>query len=76
MFERENSMETNKPVHIVSCGTLRLAVWNHISDFVEFFDLSIHRVFMRNGEWEKSTYFSEYDLLTLSNMVVDAHSWI
>ena len=69
-------MESNKPVHALSCGTLRIAVWKNTSDLGEFFTLSAHRVFMRNGQWEKSTYFSEYDLVTLSRLIIDAHSWI
>lgn len=76
MFQRERHMEGNKPVHTMSCGTLRVSIWKNTSDLGEFYNLGFHRVFMRNGQWEKSSYFSEYDLLTLSKVVLDAHAWI
>ena len=76
MFQRERNMESNKPVHTVSCGTLRVSIWKNTSELGDFFNLGIHRVYLRNGQWERSSYFSEYDLLTLSKAVLDAHSWI
>jgi len=69
-------MESNKPVHTLSYGTTRVTIWKYASDLGEYFKIGVHSIFMRNGKWEKNSYFSEYDLLTLSKAILDAHAYI
>lgn len=69
-------MESNKPVHTLSYGTTRVTIWKYTSDLGEYFKIGVHSIFTRNGKWEKNSYFSEYDLLTLSKAILDAHAYI
>ena len=76
-FERGKVMTENRPIHTLSYGTTKITIWqNDNSELGKFFNLGIHRVFTREGKWERSSYFSEYDIPILSKAILDAHTWI
>jgi hypothetical protein len=76
MFERKKQMNENKPVHTLSYGAIKVSIWENESDLGTFCNVGFHRVYNKDGKWEKSTYFSEYDVPILSKAILDAHSWI
>lgn len=70
-------MTENRPIHTLSYGTIKITIWqNDNSELGTFFNLGIHRVYTREGKWERSSYFSEYDIPILSKAILDAHTWI
>jgi hypothetical protein len=69
-------MNENKPVHTLSYGTIRVTIWENESDLGTFFSIGIHRVYTKDGKWEKSSYFSEYDIPILSKAIFDVHAWL
>ena len=68
--------ETNKPVHTLSYGTVQVTIWQNESELGTFFNVGIDRIYNKNNSWEKSRYFSQYDLCLLSKAILDAHTWI
>ena len=69
-------MTEKQPVHTMSYGTTKISLWKNEADMGVFYSVGVHRVFTREGKWEKSSYFSEYDIPILSKAILDAHTWI
>lgn len=65
-----------QPVHEIRYGLIKAAVWrNHTKDGMRH-SVAVCRLYRNGDVWKESTRFGRNDLLTLANVIDEAHSWI
>ena len=69
-------MTENKPVHSITIGTIQCVVWKSSNSLGEYFRIQLVRLYKRSDTWEKSQYFSEWDIASLIQIVQQCENWI
>lgn len=70
-------METNKPIHKLSEGRVKAAIWaNKTKEGKPFFNVTFSRVFHTGEKLRDSTSFGRSDLVSLVKLVQDAHAYL
>jgi hypothetical protein len=65
-----------KPVHKLRAGGIEVAVWQKESDKGPWYSVTMSRSYKKGEEWKQSDSFGSDDLLLLSKLIDQAHSWI
>lgn len=61
-------------VHEIACGNVRAAIWRHATEFGPEHTVTVER--MRPFGVDEDVRFEREDLLLLSRILDDAHTWI
>ena len=70
--------ETNKPIHRLDYGRIHASIWlNSHEEFPDFHSVTVGcRRFKKEEGWQDSHTYGALDLLTLSKIALDCHTWI
>lgn len=58
--------ETNKPVKVFRCGSVKASVWKNVRDEKEFYSVAIVRVYKNGEEWKETNSYDVRDLHALN----------
>jgi hypothetical protein len=66
-----------KPAHVVRIGVIKAAIWANSTDKNGIrHNVTISRLYKKDGEWKDSTSFGRDDLPLLRKVIDEAHTWI
>lgn len=69
-----------RPVHVVRFGSIKGAVWRNMTDMGNasrpMYNVTFSRSFKDGEQWRDSSSFGLDDLLTVSKVANECHSWI
>ena len=69
-----------RPVHVVRYGSIKGAVWRNMADMGNasrpMYNVTFSRSYKDGDAWRDSTSFGLDDLLTVSKVADECHSWI
>jgi hypothetical protein len=69
-----------KPAHTVRYGAIKAAIWRNLVDNGNasrpMYNVTLTRSYREGEEWKDSTSFGLDDLLVLSKIANDCHTWI
>lgn len=66
----------SRPVHEIRIGLVKAVIWaNHTSEGVRH-NVTFVRSYREGNDWHSTTSFGRDDLLKLSKVADEAHSWI
>ena len=76
--ETDVPMKTNKqkPIHEVRLGYIKAAVWRNETEAGVRYNVTFSRLYKDGDNWQSTDSFGRDDLLSLSKVVDQAHSWI
>jgi len=69
-------MSENKPIHAISYGAVRAAIWRNDTAKGIFYDVSFARRYRDGEAWLSTHVFGTRDLPILAKAALDAHTWI
>lgn len=69
-------MSEKKPAHKLRLGALTATIWRNQSDKGDFYSVTPSRAYKQGDEWKESDSFPYDDLLAISKLLDQAHSWI
>jgi len=72
-------METNekkKPAHEIKIGTIKAAIWANSTQHGVRFGVTVCRIYKDGSNWKSTHTFDRDQLLTLSKVIDEAHTWI
>jgi hypothetical protein len=67
---------SNKPVQNLRLGALQAAVWANQHEGRTYYNVTFTRSYKDGDEWKESDSFGRDDLLALSKLADQAHTWI
>jgi hypothetical protein len=73
-FRMKNTKQ--KPIHEVRLGRIKAAVWRNETDNGVRYNATFSRVYKDGDNWKSTDSFGRDDLLLLSKVADQAHSWI
>ena len=65
-----------KPIHEVRLGYIKAAVWRNETEAGVRYNVTFSRLYKDGYNWQSSDSFGRDDLLSLSKVADQAHSWI
>lgn len=67
-----------KPIHEVRLGLIKAAVWKNETENGVRYNVTFSRIYKKDGDddWKSTDSFGRDDLLLLSKVADQAHSWI
>lgn len=65
-----------KPHHEIRLGSIKAAIWRNESDTGARFNVKLSRIYKDGDTWKSTDSFGRDDLLTVSKVADQAHSWI
>jgi hypothetical protein len=68
--------EKKRPVKELRIGTIRAAIWRNDGDNGVWHNVTFERGYRDGEEWKSSASFGRDDLLVLSKLADQAHTWI
>lgn len=75
-----NGNGKEKPAHVARYGAIKAAVWRNVSDNGNatrpMYNVTFSRSYKDGEEWRDSQSFGADDLLVLSKLANDCHTWI
>jgi len=75
-INKENNMTqstSNKPVHSIRYGNVRVAIWQNEKGFC---NVTMERSYKKPEGWERANSFGRDDLPKLQNALEEAYRWI
>jgi hypothetical protein len=66
----------SRPIEEIRLGMIKAAIWKNDTETGPRFNVTFERVFRDGEEWKSTTSFGRDDLLLLSKVADQAHSWI
>lgn len=72
---KETTSIKEKPVHHERDGALEVAVWRREGEKGPFYSVTMSRSYKQSDEWKHADSFGQDDLLPLSKLLDQAHSW-
>lgn len=69
-------MNKNQPIHELRLGSLRAAIWQNQTENGLWYNVTIKRLYREQEQWKSTDSFGRDDLLLLSKLIDQAHSWI
>ena len=67
----------NKPIHEVRLGAIKAAVWkNETETRGPRFSVKLSRIYKDGDDWKSTEIFGRDDLLQVSKVADQTHSWI
>ena len=77
---RQVSPPRERPVHVVRFGSIKGAVWRNMTDMGNasrpMYNVTFSRSYKDGDAWRDSSSFGLDDLLTVSKVADECHSWI
>jgi len=64
---------SNKPVHSIRYGTVRVAIWQNEKGFC---NVTMERSYKQGEEWKRTDSFGRDDLPKLQQALGEAYRWI
>lgn len=64
------------PVHVVRYGLIKACIWQNQTRNGERFTITINRLFKNGDQWKESQRFGRDDLLLVSKVADEAHTWV
>src|SRR5438477_7493392 len=68
--------EKQKPIHEVRLGHIKAAVWKNETEAGVRYNVTFSRLYKDGDNWQSTDSFGRDDLLLLSKVADQAHSWI
>jgi hypothetical protein len=68
--------QKQKPIHEVRLGTIKAAVWRNETEAGIRYNVTFSRLYKDGDDWKSTDSFGRDDLLLLSKVADQAHSWI
>jgi hypothetical protein len=68
--------QKQKPIHEVRLGTIKAAVWRNETEAGVRYNVTFSRIYKDGDDWKSTDSFGRDDLLLLSKVADQAHSWI
>ena len=67
----------NKPVHELSDGPLKLAIWKNDGEHGPLYSYTFRRRYKVKGtdEWRDTTSYNDDDLLPMAELIREAYDW-
>jgi hypothetical protein len=65
-----------KPAHEVRLGSIKAAIWQNQTDNGTRFNVTLARIYKDGEQWKSTDSFGRDDLLLLSKVIDQAHTWI
>lgn len=69
-------MGKKPPVKELRMGRLKAVVWANETQAGKRHNVTFHRLYLEDGQWQQSESFGRDDLLLLSKLANEVHSWI
>lgn len=66
----------SKPAHKLRAGALTVTIWKNESANGPWYSATPSRSYKQGDEWKETDGFGENDLLLVSKLLDQAHSWI
>ena len=66
----------NRPVHEVRIGANKAVIWSNQTAHGLMYNVTFARVYREDETWKETTSFGRDDLLVLSKLADQAHTWI
>ena len=66
----------DKPVQEVRIGAIKAAIWKNDTDTGVRYNVTFARLYKDGDDWRSTESFGRDDLLLLSKVADNAHSWI
>jgi hypothetical protein len=66
----------NPPVHEISDGLLKAAIWQHDGEYGPRYSVTFRRRYKDGDEWKDTSSYGPDDLLPLGELTRDAYNWI
>src|SRR4051812_22806319 len=70
--------QKQKPIHEVRLGLIKAAVWKNETESGVRYNATFSRIYKKDGDddWKSTDSFGRDDLLLLSKVADQAHTWI
>jgi hypothetical protein len=73
---RERETEKVRPVHEVRLGRIKAAIWANSTENGVRHNVTFSRLYKDGDAWKDSDSFGRDDLLLLSKLADQAHTWV
>jgi hypothetical protein len=73
-FSMKNTKQ--KPIHEVRLGHIKAAVWKNETEAGARYNVTFSRIYKDGDKWQSTDSFGRDDLLLLSKVADQTHSWI
>jgi hypothetical protein len=67
---------TTRPIHEVRLGAIKAACWRNETETGARFNVKLSRIYKDGDTWKSTHSFGRDDLLLVSKVADQAHSWI
>jgi hypothetical protein len=78
--QQQEQRPTNRPVHSIRYGMVKVAVWRNMVDMGNaskpMYNVTSSRLYKDGDEWRDTQSFGYEDLLPLAKALNEAHTWI
>src|ERR1035441_6983491 len=75
-FGMKTQTQKQKPIHEVRLGTIKAAVWRNETEAGVRYNVTFSRIYKDGDTWNSTDSFGRDDLLLLSKVADQTHSWI
>ena len=75
-FRMKTQTQKQKPIHEVRLGTIKAAVWRNETEAGIRYNVTFSRIYKDGETWNSTDSFGRDDLLLLSKVADQTHSWI
>ena len=69
-------MTPRPPAHVIRYGLIKASIWQNQTRSGERYTVTIVRLFKNGDQWKESHRFGRDDLLLVSKVANEAHSWV
>lgn len=76
MSDKSTTEKARKPAEKFRDGAIEVAVWHNEIDKGPWFSVTSSRSYKLGEDWKQSDNFGKDDILPLSKLLGQAHSWI
>lgn len=66
----------HKPAHTIRSGGIEVTVWRNNGEKAPWYSVTMKRTYKKGEEWKQTDSYAGDDLLLLSKLLDQAHSWI
>jgi hypothetical protein len=75
-FRMKTQTQKQKPIHEVRLGLIKAAVWRNETETGVRYNVTFSRIYKDGDDWKSTDSFGRDDLLLLSKVADQTHSWI
>ena len=72
----QSIMPKDKPIHEVRLGAIKATIWRNDTESGVRYNTTFSRLYRDGEEWKSTDSFGRDDLLVLSKVADQTHSWI